>query len=520
MQAIQLQNESIVEIATFLVRRWSEEEGMIVEISDKMETKTRLNEKKVIMTPLEKRIGNDFQKYRQFRTSLWYEAMRVKFCKKILSNDHAFGFILNTMETQKVEQLGRKIWKGMDDEIIFNYAYMLVARPRLNTVYGRARIVEAFYQYFMFGAIKGEIQSSHFEKIKKATEFAKKIVKKAIEEKYDADLLEKNVSEIVKILDIDSLLTIPISIPYMKAGMALSEEELLKILKIISKNKEEDFGSADSASVLRGDNVYDEYKVLLDENKKMENKGLSPDAIGIQIPPTKNVNETIIYDMNLINRLKIKFKEWKYGWKEQHHRFGDEFDEESYIEGHEPFFIDIKKSIKTKIVILLDHSSSIASDALEYKKATLALCEVLAFLKVKFAVYAFSTQNRSVVCWSIKQDNVKWNNITAKRLAQIVANGSTPLAEVYDKMFPMLQSKRPDIFLTLTDGEPSDPDAVRNMTKSLKGLGINMVALGLGPNTVRATTIANNLRHLGYEKTMAVSRLNDIPSKVISILEG
>ena len=520
MQAIQLQNESIVEIATFLVRRWSEEDKMIVEISDKMETRTRLNEKKVIMTPLEKRIGDDFQKYRQFRTSLWYEAMRVKFCKKILSNDHAFGFILNTMETQKVEQLGRKIWKGMDNEIIFNYAYMLVARPQLNSVYGRARIVEAFYQYFMFGAIKGEIQSSHFEKIKKATEFAKKIVKKAIEEKYDVDLLEKNVSEIVKILDIDSLLTIPVSIPFMKTGMALSEEELLKILKIISKNKEEDFGSADSASVLRGDNVYDEYKVLLDENKKMENKGLSPDAIGIQIPPTKNVNETTIYDMNLINRLKIKFKEWKYGWKEQHHRFGDEFDEESYIEGHEPFFIDIKKSIKTKIVILLDHSSSIASDALEYKKATLALCEVLAFLKVKFAVYAFSTQNRSVVCWSIKQDNVKWNNITAKRLAQIVANGSTPLAEVYDKMFPMLQSKRPDIFLTLTDGEPSDPDAVRNMTKSLKGLGINMVALGLGPNTVRATTIANNLRHLGYEKTMAVSRLNDIPSKVISILEG
>ncbi|MEK0354176.1 MAG: VWA domain-containing protein [Nitrosopumilus sp.] len=507
-------------MATFLVRRWSEEAKMIVEISHNMETRTRLNEKKVIMPPLEKRIGNDFQKYRQFRTSLWYEAMRVKFCKKILSNDHAFGFILNSMETQKVEQLGRKIWKGMDDEIIFNYAYMLVARPQLNTVYGRARIVEAFYQYFMFGAIKGEIQSSHFEKIKKATEFAKKIVKKAIEEKYDANLLEKNVSEIVKILDIDSLLTIPVSIPFMKTGMALSEEELLKILKIIFKNKEEDFGSADSASVLRGDNVYDEYKVLLDENKKMENKGLSSEAIGIQIPPTKNVNETTIYDISLINRLKTKFKEWKYGWKEQHQRFGDEFDEESYIEGHEPFFIDIKKSIKTKIVILLDHSSSIAPDALEYKKATLALCEVLAFLKVKFAVYAFSTQNRSVVCWSIKQDNVKWNNITAKRLAQIVANGSTPLAEVYDKMFPMLQSKRPDVFLTLTDGEPSDPDAVRNMTKSLKGLGINMVALGLGPNTVRATTIANNLRHLGYEKTMAVSRLNDIPSKVISILEG
>ena len=446
--------------------------------------------------------------------------MRIKFCKKILSNDHAFGFILNTMETQRVEQLGREIWKGMDDEIIFNYAYMLVARPQLHTVYGKARIVEAFYQYFMFGTIKGEIQSSHFEKIKKATTFAKKIVNKAIKENYDTNWLEKNVSEIVKILEIDSLLTIPMSLPFMKAGMALSEEEQLKILKIISKNKESDFGSVDSTAVLRGDNVYDEYKVLLDENKKMENKGLTPEAIGIQIPSTKNVNEATIYDMSLINGLKIKFKEWKSGWKEQHMKSGDEFDEENYIEGHEPFFTDMKKSIKTKIVILLDHSSSISSDALEYKKATLALCEVLAFLKVKFAVYAFSTQNRSVVCWSIKPDNTKWNSITAKRLAQIVANGSTPLAEVYDKMFSVLQSKRPDIFLTLTDGEPSDPDAVRNMTKSLKRLGISMVALGLGPNALRATTIANNLRHLGYEKTLAVSRLKDIPSKVIGILEG
>ncbi|MFQ5476581.1 MAG: VWA domain-containing protein [Nitrosopumilus sp.] len=520
MQTIQLQNESLVEIATFLVRRWSEKDETIVEISDKVETRTRLKENKVILTPLEKRIGNDFQKYRQFRTSLWYEAMRIKFCRKILSNDHAFGFILNTMETQRVEQLGRKIWKGMDDEIIFNYAYMLVTRPQLHTVYGKARVVEAFYQYFMFGAIKGEIQASHFEKIKKASVFAKKIVNKAIKENHDTDWLEKNVSEIVKILDIDSLLTIPVSLPFMKAGMAMSEEELLKVLKIISKNKEGDFGSVDSSAVLRGDNVYDEYKVLLDENKKMENKGLTPEAIGIQIPSTRNVNESIIYDMSLINGLKMKFKEWKSGWKEQHMRSGDEFDEENYIECHEPFFTDIKKSIKTKIVILLDHSSSIASDALEYKKATLALCEVLAYLKVKFAVYAFSTQNRSVVCWSIKPDNTKWNSVTAKRLAQIVANGSTPLAEVYDKMFPVLQSKRPDIFLTLTDGEPSDPDAVRNMTKSFKRLGINMVAMGLGPNTVRATTIANNLKHLGYEKTMAVSRLKDIPSKVISILEG
>jgi uncharacterized protein YegL len=304
----------------------------------------------------------------------------------------------------------------------------------------------------------------------------------------------------------------------MKAGMMISEKELLKFLKVIAKNKEVDFGKVDSNAILSGDNIYNEYQVLLDENKKNDKKGIIPESIGIQIPNQINVDETIIYDINLINNLKTKFRDLKSGWKEQYFTSGEEFDVENYIDENKPFFSDIKKSIKTKIVILLDHSSSIASDAIEYKKATIALCEVLSVLKVKFAVYAFSTENRSVICWSIKPDNVKWNKIAAKKLAQIVANGATPLAEIYDKMFQILESKRPDIFLTLTDGEPSDSDAVKNMIKSLKRLGISMIALGYGPNTIRSTTIANNLKHLGYEKTLAVSRLNDIPKRVLSIL--
>ncbi|MDP2668206.1 MAG: VWA domain-containing protein, partial [Nitrosopumilaceae archaeon] len=224
--------------------------------------------------------------------------------------------------------------------------------------------------------------------------------------------------------------------------------------------------------------------------------------------------------LDLISNLKAKFREWKTGWKEQHVIAGDEFDEETYIEGHQPFFTDIKKTIKTRIVILLDHSSSISADQLEYKKATLALCEVLSYLKVKFAVYAFNTEQKQVVCWMIKPENMKWNYVTAKRLAQIIANGGTPLAEVYDKMYPILRSKKPDIFLTLSDGEPSDPNAVRSMVKSFKQLGIKMVAIGVGPDTTRATIIASNLKYLGYERTLAVSRINDIPKRVLSVLGG
>ncbi len=156
----------------------------------------------------------------------------------------------------------------------------------------------------------------------------------------------------------------------------------------------------------------------------------------------------------------------------------------------------------------------------QYKKATLALCEVLSFLKIKFSVYAFNTTQKQVVCWLVKPEDIKWNNASAKRLAQIDANGGTPLAEVYEKMYPSLRSKKPDIFLTLSDGEPSDPDAVRYMIKSLKALGIRMVAIGVGRDTFGATNIANNLKYLGYENTLAVSRLKDIPNRVLAVLSA
>ena len=524
---IKISAESLMEIATFLARRWSENDSMTVQIPERMsETKTRLSDNLIVIAPPGRRTGDGFQRYRQFRTALWYESTRALHCTKILSNDHAFGFILNAMETCRIEHMGRKVWRGMDDEIVMYHAHMLVERPQLHEVYGRARIVEAFYQQLLFGAVKGELQASHAERVARAAEFARGVISEAVSEGRGTDWVEGHTSRIIKMLDIDSLMTIPVSLPFMRAGMALDEKEMLKVLKVVLQHDKRSGlakNARDASSILRGsEDIHGEYTMLLEENQRAENKGLASEPIGIQTPAgAEGADESAIYDAALINGLKAKFKEWKSGWSETHvASAGEEFDGESYIEGHDPFVTDVKKSIKTRITILLDHSSSIASDAREYKKATLALCEVLSFLRVSFSVYAFSTQERSVVCWSIKPEAAKWNTSAAKRLARIVANGSTPLAEVYDKMYPILQARRPDIFLTLTDGEPSDPDAVREMITGLKGLGTGMVALGLGPNITRATAIASNLRRLGYERTVAVSRLADIPNKVMGILEA
>jgi len=519
MSSVSLRNDTLIEISTFLVRRWSENDQITVEFSTKKTNETRKKENRIILIPFLDYNGDEFGRYRQFRTAIWYEAMRINHCSKILSNDHAFGFILNTIERRRIELEGRKIWRGMDDELIFNYTWQWIYRPLLNNILGKARIVEAFYQYFLFDDIKGEIQPSHFEKVKKAVEYAKTILDKALENNYGTDWIEKIIPKILTMLDIDPLITIPLSVPLKGPGMLVNPGDFEKAVQKITKNLESELGKIDPKNAIEGKEVSQEFSMIKEENKKNENKGLTPETIGIQIPDSTIVDETKIYDQDLISNLKNKFREWKTGWKEQHMIEGDEFDVESYLDGYDnPFFTDVKKSIKSRIVILLDHSSSITDQQSEYKKTTIALCEVLAFLKVKFSVYAFNTLNRQVVCWLIKSENMKWNNSAAKRLAQISANGGTPLAEVYDRMLSVLASKKPDIFLTLSDGEPSDPNALKMILKSYKSLGVKMTAIGVGRDTFSATTIANNLKYLGYDKVLAVSRLPDIPNRVLSIL--
>jgi hypothetical protein len=407
----------------------------------------------------------------------------------------------------------------MVEELIFNYTNMWLSRANLGSIFGKARTVEAFYQYFLFGDIKGEIQPSQFNKVTKAVELAKHILGESMEKDHGTSWIESKIPEILKILDLDALISIPLSVPLKGPGLAITPNDLAKAMKQVTKSRKDDFSKFDSKNVLEGKTVLDEFKIIKTENRKNEKKGLNTKSIGIQIPDQSNVDETKIYDQDLINNLKAKFKEWKTGWKEYHFSTGDEFDNDAYLEGYDrPFVRDLKKSIRTRIVILLDHSSSIADQQTDYKKATLALCEVLAFLKIKFSVYAFNTTERQVMCWLVKPDGLKWNNSCAKRLAQIPANGGTPLAEVYDKLYPILYSKKPDIFLTLSDGEPSDTFAARSMVKSFKSLGIKMVAIGVGRDTRNATIIATNLKYLGFERTLGVSRLKDIPNKVLNVL--
>jgi hypothetical protein len=519
-----MRNDVLLDIATFLARRWSGNPKVVITLTpDKIPT-AKPDKGQIELPFLTYYPGTEFQKYRQWRVALWYESMRMRHSTKVLSYEHAFGLLLNTLETKRIEVIGLRDWEGMVNELIFNEGMSWLSRPLLNSIYGKYKIAEAFSQYFLTGYLKGELFGGELEKVKKASELASELVNEAVQNGYGTDWIEQHIPKLVKILELDPLTSIPVLAPRTRAGLSLNQSDLLKqVEKVVRLKRRAREYEVDKLTkeVFEGSDVLKEFETLVKESKKTENKGYdSLENYGLSVPERLDVDETPIYDVDLISKVKAAFRAWKTGWVERHEETGDEFDVESHVEFLPKVFLsDFKLSIKTKVAILLDHSSSIADVELEYKQATIALCEALHYLGIKFAVYAFSTEKSQVKCWIVKPPNIKWSVTSARRLVQIRASGGTPLAEVYGLLQPMIKSFKPDIFVTLTDGEPSDFDAVRGMVLSYKKTGIHMVAIGVGRNLTDSVGIGHNLKYLNYERTLAVSRLQDIPKKVIQLLQ-
>ncbi|MDQ3975533.1 MAG: VWA domain-containing protein, partial [Thermoproteota archaeon] len=144
-----LRTDILLDIATFLARRWTGNMRIQVVLTDQKIPITRPDKKQIFLPSPRMFPGNELQRYRQWRVMLWYESMRMIYCTKVLSYDHVFGFLLNTIETKRSEILGLRIWNGMEKEIIFYEGISWLSRPLLNSLYGKHKVAEAFSQYFL-----------------------------------------------------------------------------------------------------------------------------------------------------------------------------------------------------------------------------------------------------------------------------------------------------------------------------------------------------------------------------------
>ncbi len=536
LENIHIRNDVLLEIATFLSRRWSDSTESTIHISREGKISTNLDKKKIILPGLDYFYGNIFQKYRQWRTLLWYESVRLKYSFKIFDTDVVFGFVFNILETKRIEILGLEEWKGMIKEIIYYEGLSWHNKPLLNSLHGKNKVLEAFSQYFLTGYIKGELYGGENERVMSASDYAHSILRdyiknfklnnKTFDPIKDQKWLEYETRQIIKILQVDSLMSIPpipIIMPKSKVGLSMRQEEVLsQIEKLVRiKTKEIEIEKL-KKEIVQGDDINEEFRTIVNESKKNDNKGFeTTENLSIAIPDNMGVDENTIYDFDLINKVKTALKEWRSGWKEKYDFNGDEIEIENFIEKQPKIFINDKKiAINVKISVLLDLSSSIEDNEIEYKKATVALCEGLEYLGIKFSIYAFNTESRTVKCWVIKPPTARWGSIYARRLMQVKPIGGTPLAEIYKILQPSISAFKPDIFVTLTDGEPSDMDAVRSVVLSYKRSGVEMIAIGLGSDLGDAIGIGHNLKYLNYQRILTLSkkRLQDLPKKVLGLL--
>ena len=236
--------------------------------------------------------------------------MRMKHSAKVLSNEHAFGFLLNTLETKRIEILGLREWEGMANELMFNEGISWMSRQLLNSIYGRYKIAEAFSQFFLTGYLKGELFGREFDKVKKAADYANEIVKEAIDNNYDTTWLEaEHIPKLIKILELDSLVSIPIISPRTRVGASLNQSDTLKqVEKVVQMRHKKDDVQKKTKDVYEGHDVLQEFEALIMESKKTESKGYeSLENFGLSVPDKMDIDETQIYDIDLIQKVKAAF---------------------------------------------------------------------------------------------------------------------------------------------------------------------------------------------------------------------
>jgi hypothetical protein len=512
-----IRDDVLIDIGTFLIKAWSGKNAVV-----KISKNPRIDyEKSIVSIPnLDVFSGEEFSRYRQWRVACWILAMRLKYSTKYLSDDIAYGHVLNTLEQKRVTLLGLKEWSGMLNELLYDEAVSWQDKPLVNSLYGIHRRVVAFSQYFLTGYIKGDLDGFDLAKVENAANIANKIVDEAIKNNYGTEWVEKQVPKVLDALGATPLLSIPIPFSRVRMGVKLKDEEVYLALRRLLKLKDDtndDMLSNKVKNIMDGRDVRKEYEMI----KRMSTVAGKREEVNIAkaLDVPELTDEIILQDPDLVNRLKMMLRNWKKGMVEYYAASGDELDVEMLLtNAGKPFINEQNLKIKSRLMLLLDHSSSIASDEYEYKKAFMALCKVLDYLGINFIALAFNTSKGKARCWVIKGNDEHWSKACERRLQAIKASGGTPLAEVYERIEPIVKAFKPDIFMTFSDGEPNDPSATKEVIKRFKGMNIKMISFGISNNTSRALSITQNLKYLGYDRCVAVSRISDMPKKVFMLL--
>lgn len=282
------------------------------------------------------------------------------------------------------------------------------------------------------------------------------------------------------------------------------------------------------------ENITKELKKVEEQTKKDEADKLTPTFL----PVSATSAPDSFRDAAFITKMNDAVRDWKVGYKRVVGESGTRLSVQEFIRHRDtPFVSNIKKSAKgKKILVIVDFSGSMASRQDDYKKAIISSMEVLNGIGTETALFGFGGElgSEERFFFRIKKfEEPKWKPDHAAKTSALLANyPGTPTWEIYNGLEKYIKKHKPDVTVTVTDGEPCaigvdddkakqyTVDAIRRLKKNTR-----MVAFGITPEATAYVTkeqyraaMDESLRSENYNGYFLVDRLNEIPPKLVKLI--
>jgi len=494
-----------------------------------------------------------FDAYRIYRHGVWHEACHVRFTppslfqdRETLGVDPITWRLINVIEDKRIEGLGLKEWVGYIPEQIYTRAYAYAIRPSLDKLLDRDhQVFEALMQKVLIGKMKGKMSDPNdLDKVEKAAE----LIDKKIPELNQIENEHKLTRELVELArQVKDILDLKMEPPRPRSSsdhdwedtftpscggsrrpgdVKEDMEEYFEEQYRQAKERKEGEEKKDPTEITK-DDVDQARKGSCESQAEWEKacqvkaERVDPDIQSFQSSVAQGPVE-IFKDAKFIHTMNTLLQTYREGFKEVVGKSGTRFSVKEYIKHKdEPFVTRLKKSVKgKKILLVADFSGSMKEKEDDYKKAIISALTVLDGIGCNIGVFTFAN-DPALGHGYYRIKTFEEPKVTKTHLAKIAGltadYPSTPTATIYRALYSYITKHRPEVTVTITDGEPDSESDTFSMVKSLKP-HTRMVAFGIASDSIDQPTMAAKLKNLGYHDSFAVNNVHEIPPKLIQLI--
>lgn len=520
-------------LGRFLAKAWSSDTNTQLRVMKNSVAEADIR-RKIIQVDLPNKYSRKVKiGYRLWRTTIFHESMHIRFTPSFVKNETDLH---NIVEDYRIEELGKKLFKGMKKELKFLHMVYAGRHRRMeNSHSAYTKTILEFYSRLsdsipLFDCFKGE------RRFDDAVKFAKEYLDRVNYSWNSQEEIDLLIKELCKILGIEYTSNTQ-GYPEPENTQNVTDSEIEKAVEWLSErldsleseaelieSEENEEKAKEVSSLLEAVESIEPSEEVLAELEKVKEEAKKIDALHTKDEECIKLSGVAGYedperftDYGTVSRLVRVFKELKFRLEEVYSSTGSEFDVESFLAKSKPFITDTRKS-PGNIVVLIDMSSSISSVDTVYKSYLVNIGFALKQVGIPFSVYVFGGYDIT----NIKSIYEPFTKEVAGRLCSVRPLGVTPIGTVYKSLRSVI--KRCKLLITITDGEPTPSYEIfltKNYNTEFQDSGVVSVAITFAEkqDTDYLEYKLNKFKRvLGYDDVVMVKSFTELPKAFAKVL--